>query len=154
MYWSCRAQEAFKVLRSTGKESQLPSLTDIFKEAFTVYDSPIWQDTSTTAQCREMEEFLGLPEQQQDSLLSVKESIRLCGQQRLAELTGSRAYERYTGSQILKVSFQRKWLGAQSAHLGYTPDRALTRLLPSLVACSRSCKRTQRYTRRLNESLL
>jgi len=105
VYWSRGAQEAFETLRSESgdKDSQRPSLTDIFKEAFTVYDSPIWQDTSTSAQCGEIEEYLGRPGQQQHDLLSDKESIRLRGQQRLAELTGSRAYERYTGSQILKV---------------------------------------------------
>ncbi|KAK3828528.1 MAG: hypothetical protein J3Q66DRAFT_435051, partial [Benniella sp.] len=105
VYWSRRAQEAFNTLRSASgdKDSQRPSMTDIFKEAFTVYDSPIWQDTSTSAQCREIEEYLGRPNQQQHGLLSDKESIRLRGQQQLAELTGSRAYERYTGSQILKI---------------------------------------------------
>lgn len=40
-----------------------------------------------------------------DAVAGEKEEkgIRLLGQQRLADLTGSRAYERFTGSQILKV---------------------------------------------------
>ncbi|KAG0232431.1 hypothetical protein BGX31_005160 [Mortierella sp. GBA43] len=105
VYWSCRAQEGFDVLRDD-KGNQNASLTGIFKDAFVVYDSPIWQDTSTTAQCQEIEEFMGRldrQQRQQDDTQSDRESIRLCGQQRLAELTGSRAYERYTASQILKI---------------------------------------------------
>jgi xylulokinase len=51
---------------------------------FSVPDSPIWMDSSTTAQCRTLEEALG-------------------GPQAVAELTGSRAYERFTGNQIAKI---------------------------------------------------
>ncbi|KAG0367297.1 hypothetical protein BGZ54_004087, partial [Gamsiella multidivaricata] len=69
-------------------------------DAFTVGQSPIWQDTSTTAQCQEIEEFLGSLDSESGS---ERTSIRLRGQQRLADLTGSLAYERYTGSQILKI---------------------------------------------------
>jgi xylulokinase len=41
-------------------------------------NSPIWMDSSTTPQCRRLEEAMG-------------------GPQRVAEITGSRAYERFTG---------------------------------------------------------
>ena len=43
-------------------------------------DSPVWMDSSTTAECRKLEEAVG-------------------GAQRLADITGSRAYERFTGNQ-------------------------------------------------------
>ena len=79
-------------------------------------ESPIWQDTSTTTQCEEMEVFLGKLENLRrgrsspittvaDAAVREEEEkeVRRLGQLRLAELTGSRAYERYTGSQILKV---------------------------------------------------
>lgn len=82
---------------STGHDQQL---TEILKEAFTVSLSPMWQDSSTSAQCQEIEEFLG------STYVGKNESgtdTRLLGQLRLAELTGSRAYERYTASQILKI---------------------------------------------------
>ncbi len=48
---------------------------------FSVEDSPIWMDSSTTRQCRRLEDALG-------------------GPQKVAELTGSRAYERFTGYAI------------------------------------------------------
>ena len=49
-------------------------------------DSPIWQDSSTTKECRELERAVG-------------------GAQALSDKTGSRAYERFTGTQIRKVSW-------------------------------------------------
>ena len=51
---------------------------------FSVADSPIWMDSSTGAQCRALEKALG-------------------GAQSVANLTGSRAYERFTGNQIAKI---------------------------------------------------
>ena len=51
---------------------------------FSVADSPIWMDASTGAQCAALEESLG-------------------GAQAVADLTGSRAYERFTGNQIAKI---------------------------------------------------
>ncbi|KAF9931569.1 hypothetical protein BGZ67_005236 [Mortierella alpina] len=98
VYWSHEAQNAFQ-------ELQHPSgspLTTLFKDAFTLYQSPIWQDTSTTSQCQELEVFLGAQDEK-DAYASTKTSVRLRGTRRLAERTGSRAYERYTGSQILKI---------------------------------------------------
>lgn len=54
------------------------------ESVFSVGASPIWMDSSTGAQCRALEAALG-------------------GPQRVAELTGSRAYERFTGNQIAKL---------------------------------------------------
>jgi xylulokinase len=54
------------------------------KDYFAIEDSPIWMDSSTTEQCRSIEQALG-------------------GAQALAEITGSRAYERFTGNQIAKI---------------------------------------------------
>ncbi len=51
---------------------------------FSVPDSPIWQDASTTTECRALEQAVG-------------------GAQKLSDRTGSRAYERFTGTQIRKV---------------------------------------------------
>lgn len=60
------------------------SLCDQMSEIFSVEDSPIWMDSSTGKQCKEREKALG-------------------GAQAVADLTGSRAYERFTGNQIAKI---------------------------------------------------
>ena len=60
------------------------SLREQLKGVFSVPESPIWMDASTSRQCRELEAALG-------------------GPQAVADLTGSRAYERFTGNQIAKI---------------------------------------------------
>jgi len=52
--------------------------------AFSVQDSPVWMDSSTSDQCSQLEQAVG-------------------GPVNLANITGSRAYERFTGSQIRKL---------------------------------------------------
>ncbi|XP_073276982.1 xylulose kinase 2-like [Primulina huaijiensis] len=60
------------------------ALVDHFGDAFSVKESPIWMDSSTTYQCKEIEKSVG-------------------GGLELSKLTGSRAYERYTGPQIRRI---------------------------------------------------
>ena len=60
------------------------SLQEQLSDAFEIGQSPIWQDASTTRECRSLEALVG-------------------GPQELADLTGSKAYERFTGNQIAKV---------------------------------------------------
>lgn len=67
------------------------SLREQMAHAFAVADSPVWMDSSTSAECRALEDALG-------------------GAQAVAELTGSRAYERFTGNQIAKI-FRKKRSG-------------------------------------------
>lgn len=61
------------------------------KDIFAIEASPIWMDSSTTRQCQALETALG-------------------GPQAVAELTGSRACERFTGNQIAKM-FQTQRAG-------------------------------------------
>ncbi|XP_013167908.1 PREDICTED: xylulose kinase [Papilio xuthus] len=83
------AQQHGSVWWAKGSESKLSNLSpDEFLHtqlatAFVV-DSPVWMDSSTTADCRALEEAVGGPEE-------------------LAKITGSTAYERFTGSQIRKM---------------------------------------------------
>ncbi len=51
---------------------------------FSLADSPVWMDSSTSAQCAALEARLG-------------------GPQAVADITGSRAYERFTGNQIARI---------------------------------------------------
>ncbi|XP_048477632.1 xylulose kinase [Plutella xylostella] len=77
VWWSKGADERLSTLSSD--EFLHTQLATAF-----VCDSPVWMDSSTTAHCQALEEAVG-------------------GAEELAKKTGSRAYERFTGSQIRKM---------------------------------------------------
>jgi len=78
VYWKKGAEEVLKNLDSRGfLSSQLAT-------CFSIPDSPVWMDSSTHLYCKKLEDKIG-------------------GPQKLAELTGSRAHERFTGNQIAKI---------------------------------------------------
>jgi len=60
------------------------TLASQLADVFAVTDSPVWMDSSTARQCEAREAAMG-------------------GAQALAEVTGSRAYERFTGNQIARI---------------------------------------------------
>ncbi|KAH8116532.1 actin-like ATPase domain-containing protein [Phellopilus nigrolimitatus] len=79
VYWS---RDAETLLSSLDSEKTLTE--QLAPGAFSIAQSPIWQDSSTTQECRELDKAVG-------------------GKQALANLSGSRAYERFTGPQIAKI---------------------------------------------------
>ncbi|KAJ1306944.1 hypothetical protein OPQ81_007925 [Rhizoctonia solani] len=81
------------------QHGSVESLTgQLAPDAFSLPNAPIWQDFSTAKECRIIEAAVG-------------------GPQALSDLTGSRAYERFTGSQILKVASRTPDVYARTAHI-------------------------------------
>ncbi|KAJ1725237.1 hypothetical protein LPJ53_000566 [Coemansia erecta] len=78
VYWAKQGVEALSKLSSKA------SLNEQLEAAFSLDDSPIWEDSSTSQQCRQLEAQAG-------------------GSAGLAALTGSAAFERFTGAQIAKI---------------------------------------------------
>lgn len=78
VYWQTGASKTLAKLDS----SQF--LHTELNSCFSLLNSPIWMDSSTSKQCRKLEDAIGGPE-------------------KLAEITGSKAYERFTASQITKI---------------------------------------------------
>lgn len=84
------AQQHGSVFWQKGSEKRLEELDPSkplhqqLASTFATGNSPVWMDSSTSKQCKQLEDAVG-------------------GPQKLAEITGSRAYERFTGSQIAKL---------------------------------------------------
>ncbi|KAJ1562816.1 hypothetical protein HK405_007332 [Cladochytrium tenue] len=79
VFWSAAGIAALKKL-----DASQPLAAQLGKEAFALDYSPNWQDMSTTKYCRQLEAAVG-------------------GPARISDITGSVAYERFTGAQIAKV---------------------------------------------------
>eukprot|EP00850_Spirogloea_muscicola_P021602 SM000255S08781 [mRNA] locus=s255:69247:73399:- [translate_table: standard] len=78
VYWKRGAQATLRTLGDSN------SLVSHLHDCFSTGKSPVWMDNSTSSQCCAIEAEVG-------------------GSLALATLTGSRAYERYTGPQIRKL---------------------------------------------------
>ncbi|XP_072235025.1 xylulose kinase [Leuresthes tenuis] len=65
------------------------SLHQLLQDGFSVPDGPVWMDSSSSQQCQALQAAAG-------------------GALRLADITGSRAYERFTGNQISKLRGTRE----------------------------------------------
>ncbi|KIM56391.1 hypothetical protein SCLCIDRAFT_29625 [Scleroderma citrinum Foug A] len=80
VYWSL---DAPSLLASLDPSKALGAPGHLAPQAFSLPDAPIWQDSSTTVECRGLEDAVG-------------------GSQALSDLTGSRAFELFTGVQITR----------------------------------------------------
>ncbi|KAL3830680.1 hypothetical protein ACJIZ3_019482 [Penstemon smallii] len=78
VYWKTGSSTILSSLDSKKK------LVDQLSGAFSIKESPIWMDSSTTEQCTEIEKAVG-------------------GALELSKISGSRAYERFTGPQIRRI---------------------------------------------------
>ena len=76
--------------------------------AFSVHDSPIWMDSSTRFTLINLA-FIILLLISSTECASLEASVG--GAEQLAEITGSRAYERFTGNQIAKLARERPEVG-------------------------------------------
>lgn len=81
VYWKTKV-DLEKLKTSASKSS---NLVDLLQSSFSRVDCPIWMDSSTTEECQAIEQAVG-------------------GALNLFQITGSKAYERFTGSQIMKVA--------------------------------------------------
>lgn len=82
VYWRTGASEVLANLQPQR------FLHDQLAAVFSILDSPVWMDSSTTTYCRNIEESVG-------------------GAETLTALTGSRAYQRFTASQIAKIAAEK-----------------------------------------------
>ncbi|KAG8189581.1 hypothetical protein JTE90_023651 [Oedothorax gibbosus] len=78
VYWKKGAEKIIETI------SPNKFLYEQLQGCFSIRDSPVWMDSSTKTLCNILEEKVG-------------------GAMALSQLTGSRAYERFTGNQIAKV---------------------------------------------------
>ncbi|XP_003968261.2 xylulose kinase isoform X1 [Takifugu rubripes] len=78
VYWKTGAAQTLKNLDPE------QNLHQLLQDSFSVLNSPVWMDSSSSQQCNVLQTAVG-------------------GALRLAEITGSRAYERFTGNQIAKM---------------------------------------------------
>ncbi|XP_063003489.1 xylulose kinase [Elgaria multicarinata webbii] len=104
VYWK---EGARSVLQNLSPD--LP-LHQSLKSCFSVSNSPVWMDSSTTVQCCSLEKAVG-------------------GAQKLAEVTGSRAYERFTGNQIAKIYSQHPEVYAQTERISLVSSFAASLFL-------------------------
>ncbi|KND00369.1 uncharacterized protein SPPG_04693 [Spizellomyces punctatus DAOM BR117] len=104
VYWK---QGAEHVLAHLNPESLLH---EQLRGIFSVESSPIWQDSSTSAECEELEVAMG-------------------GAQKLADITGSSAYERFSGSQLRKIAKARPEAFAQTERISLVSSFAASMLI-------------------------
>ncbi|KIY53374.1 D-xylulose kinase [Fistulina hepatica ATCC 64428] len=114
-------------------------LLQLCPHAFSKQRCPIWQDSSTTRECRELEHAVG-------------------GPQALADLTGSRGYERFTGTQIKRIRRIAPDIYNASAHISlvssFMPSLFLGKIAPIEIADASGMNLMNIMTSKWNDVLL
>ncbi|KAM0786269.1 hypothetical protein ACM66B_007066 [Microbotryomycetes sp. NB124-2] len=103
VYWSSTASATLKNLDSS--QPLHPQMTHAFSRS----ESPNWQDSSTTQECRDMEDAVG-------------------GPVAMARRTGSRAHERFSGPQILEFRRTRPEVYAATSRISLVSSFLTTML--------------------------
>ncbi|XP_026534718.1 xylulose kinase isoform X1 [Notechis scutatus] len=109
-------QQHGSVYWKEGASSVLQNLSPVLplhqslKNCFSLSNSPVWMDSSTAAQCKSLEKKAG-------------------GAQKLADITGSRAYERFTGNQIAKIYSQDPEVYSQTEKISLVSNFAASLFL-------------------------
>ncbi|NXD07981.1 XYLB kinase, partial [Nothocercus nigrocapillus] len=109
VYWKKGSAEVLK-----NASCELP-LHHTLKDCFSISNSPIWMDSSTASQCSSLEKAVG-------------------GAQHLANITGSRAYERFTGNQIAKIYSQNPEVYMQTERISLVSSFAASLFLGAYAA--------------------
>ncbi|KAL1901336.1 hypothetical protein Sste5346_001741 [Sporothrix stenoceras] len=123
VYWSEGADKELAALQSTTSSSDSKdfALVDRLASSFSRPWAPNWQDHSTQAECDLFDARLASPDSKTD------------GPHKLAQVTGSAAHHRFTGTQIMRI--RRKWpdVYAKTARISLVSSFAASVLLGSLA---------------------
>lgn len=120
VYWSEGASEELATLQSTS-DNKDSALVDRLAGSFSRPYAPNWQDHSTQDECDQFDARLASSDSKTD------------GPHKLAEVTGSAAHHRFTGTQIMRI--RRKWpdVYAKTARISLVSSFAASVLLGSLA---------------------
>eukprot|EP00400_MALV-I_sp_L67-5_P000420 gene420-690_t len=113
VYWSKAGPDILAMLDPNSSKS----IDEQLAGAFVVEESPVWMDTSGTAECHAMEKYVGGPEK-----LSLK--------------TGSRAYERFTAHLISQ--FLKRGLGKDCSRISLVSSFGASLLCGKIVSIDHS----------------
>jgi xylulokinase len=105
VYWNTSARTLLRHM--SARRGALASQLSL---AFALEAGPIWMDSSTTKQCERLERVVG-------------------GAAAVAELSGSRAYERFTGNQIAKLREELPYKFAECARISLVSSMMASVLL-------------------------
>ncbi|XP_030405883.1 xylulose kinase isoform X5 [Gopherus evgoodei] len=111
LMWVKALDMILEKMKSSGFNfSHVRAFSGAGQACFSVSDSPVWMDSSTTTQCLSLEKAVG-------------------GAQHLANITGSRACERFTGNQIAKIYSQNPEVYAQTERISVVSSFAASLFL-------------------------